>query len=158
MKNFLKISALSIMMVFMVNCSGSDDDTSVSGSDPIIGKWKTIAETENGIPEVLTACELLDRTEFKAGGALVNESYESQAGNCVLEPNNGLPAGFTSTWQKISANSYKYVISGPGIPAPVDVVFTAVFSNNNNTVTTTFIEDAGTSDETIQIAVNERVN
>lgn len=156
MKKLLKISVLVIMSVFMVNCSKDDDNS--SSADPIIGKWKTISETENGVAEVLDACELMSRGEFKADGSYINSSYELEAGNCVLEPNNGLPPGFTSKWEKVAANSYRYVISGPNIPAPVTIPFTVVFSNNNNTVTTTFIEDAGTPEQTIQVAVNERVN
>lgn len=156
MKKLLKISALTIISFLMFNCT--KDEVTPTNSDPIIGKWRTISETENGVAEVLSACELMDRYEFKPDGVYVNQSYESEGGACVLEPNGGLPTGSTAKWVKTASNAYKYVISDPNLPTPVEIPFTVVFSNNNNTLTATYIEEAGTPDQVIQVSVNERVN
>lgn len=154
MKTLLKLFVL-IYLAFAVSCS--NDDPPANG-DPIIGKWKQISETDNGVPEILDACDLMEVDELLANGDMIGQDYELEGGICVLQPNGGLPAGATSKWAKVSEGNYKFIITVPGMSTPVELNFTAVFSNNNNTMTTTFIQDAGTPDQNIQVSVSERVN
>jgi hypothetical protein len=155
MKTFFKFFML-VNFVLIVSCS--NDDTSGNNADPIVGKWRQISETDNGIPQAMDACDLMEVDELLASGDMIGQDYELVGGTCVLQPNGGLPAAATSKWAKVSEGNYKFIIIVPGMPTPVELNFTAVFSNNNNTMTTTYIEDAGTPDQNIQVSVSERVN
>jgi hypothetical protein len=155
MKIFFKFFML-VNFVLIVSCSNDDD--SANNADPIVGKWRQISETDNGVPEVLNTCDLMEVDEISANGDMIGQDYELDGGTCVLKPNGGLPAGTTSKWAKVSEGNYKFIIIVPSMPTPVELNFTAVFSNNNNTMTTTYIEDAGTPDQNIQVSVSERVN
>lgn len=140
MKTIQKVSGLVLMALSLTCCSGDNDGGGSSG-EPLVGQWKTISETENGIPQTLTECDLTEVSEFLQNGIVNMEDYDLENGVCVL---NETPAeaNLVLKWEKLSTDNYKITVYTNNVEAfHFDVA--TVFSDNNNTLTTTSTEPDG---------------
>ncbi len=126
----------------LFSCSSDDGGSSTSG-DPIIGKWKMVSGTENGVPLPVEECASLESTLFKANGDFIAEDYDLENGNCVLQNPNEPGITITMKWSKVASNSYKVNFYVNGEMSPYALTFTTLFSDNNNKVTTTATEEDG---------------
>lgn len=141
MKKLVKLfSVLAVTILF--SCSSDNDGNSVSG-DPIVGEWKFMSGTENGVPQVLTECDLLEKSIFKSNGEFVAEDYDLVDGVCTLQELNEPGLTVTMEWEKVADNSYEITFFANGVATPTKIAFTSVFSDNNNTVTITATEEDG---------------
>ncbi len=140
MRTIIKLLSV-VFLITLFSCSGDDDGNSTSG-DLIIGKWKQISETENGTPQELTSCDLLEMTEFKTNGEFIAEDRDLVNGECVLDDPSEPGITIDSKWEKLGSNSYRVNLYANGQLA-LTFDFTTEFSNNNNTVTTTATEPSG---------------
>ena len=151
MKKFAKLMAV-LSIFLLLSCSSDDGGSSTSG-DAIIGKWKFVSGTENGVAQVLDECDLMEKTEFKTNGDFIAEDYDLENGDCVLQDPNEPGLTITTKWVKVADNSYEVKFFVNGQENPMKLAFTTVFSNNNNTVTTTATEEDGD----IVVSVLEKV-
>lgn len=131
-----------LSIAFLFSCSSDDGGSSTSG-DAIVGKWKLISSTENGVAQVFDACDLMERTEFKSNGDFIGEDYDLENGDCVLQDPSEPGLTVNMKWEKVADNSYEVKFFLNGQESPMKLSFTTVFSNNNNTVTTTATEEDG---------------
>lgn len=141
---FLSFLFLAGIMTTTVSCS-SDDGESTSGNDPIIGKWKAVSETEDGVEVILDECELMEVSEFKADGTADIEDYDMEEGECQL---NELPEGASVTWEKNSTDNYTLKIHFAEIIVE-EATLATEFSNGNNQMKVTTIEAFGDEPKTI---------
>ncbi|MCM4159528.1 lipocalin family protein [Antarcticibacterium flavum] len=107
-----KLFMLLLICCSLVGCS-TEDSIPESVQDPIIGTWKIVEMTEypsNSNPIVTTydECYQRSRITFKADGNYESKSYQLNSdGSCeelVFEGQTTV----SSTWQKISANKYRF--------------------------------------------------
>ena len=141
MKKLAKLMAV-VSIALLFSCSSDDGGSSTSG-EKIVGKWKVLSTTENGVAQVLDACDLMERSEFKANGVFIAEDYDLVNGDCVLNDPSEPGLTIEMKWVKVSDNSYEVKFFVNGQESPMKLSFTTVFSNNNNTVTTTATEEDG---------------
>ena len=141
MKKLVKVVAI-VMIALAFSCSSNDEGSGTSG-DAIVGTWKLVSSTENGVAVPAEECDDLESSEFKSNGDFIGKDYDLENGNCVLQEVNEPGVTVTTKWEKIADNSYKVKFIINGQESPFNLAFTTVFSNNNNTVTTTATEEDG---------------
>ena len=132
MKKSIKFLAV-LVIALLFSCS-SDDSGSSSNSDKIIGTWKQVSESLNGVDQPLSDCELMDKTRFKADYIFTEDDYSLQEGDCVLQP---AITTYVTKWSKVSNSEYDLKNYVNGVQADYVVHFTVVFSDNDNTMTMT---------------------
>lgn len=133
---------MSILLMAILLNSCSNDDGGTAQDEPFVGKWKQISETENGIDQILTSCDLQEVTEVKSNGDFTVEDFDLVNGECVLNDPNEPGLTVTSKWEKIATNSYRVNFYANGQLA-LSLDFATEFSNNNNTMKTTATEPDG---------------
>lgn len=141
MKKLAKVLAV-VLIALTFSCSSDDAGSSTSG-EKIVGKWKMVSGTENGVAIPAEPCDELESTEFKANGDFISEDYDMIEGTCVLQELNEPGITVVMKWEKVAENSYEVKFFINGQESPSKLAFTTVFSNNNNTVTTTATEEDG---------------
>jgi hypothetical protein len=74
---------VSISVLTLFSCSKKDDSSTTIPNASIVGKWKPVSATKNGVPRVFSACDLYGFGEFKADKSY-NVLYGSFTNNvCV---------------------------------------------------------------------------
>ncbi len=151
MKKLTKLVSV-LIIALLLSCSSDDGGNSTSG-DAIIGKWKFVSGTENGIALEPEECDSMESTLFSPNGDFTAEDYDLENGICVLQDLNEPNITVNMKWEKIAENSYEVKFFINGQESPMKLAFTTVFSNNNKTVTTTTTEEDGD----IVVSVLEKV-
>lgn len=142
MKTITKLLSVLLIASLSFSCS-SDSEGDETGGDPIIGKWKQMSATENGVALTLDSCDLQEEAEFKNDGVFLSLDYDLVDGECILNDPNEPGLTIETKWVNVATNSYKVNFYINGQISPYALEFTTVFSNNNNTVTTTATEEDG---------------
>lgn len=153
MKTSLKIFSLLLTASLWLSCSNDSDGDETGGADPIIGKWKLVSATENGVALTFNSCDAQEQTEFKSDGVFTSLDYELVNGECILNDPNEPGLTIETKWVNVSTNSYKVNFYINGQVSPFSLEFTTVFSNNSTTVTTTATEEDGD----IVVSVMEKI-
>lgn len=132
-----------MVIALLFSCS-SDDSGSSSSDDLIVGKWKKLSESENGVDQPLNQCDLMEMLDFKSNGDFFHEDYELIEGECVRDSQSIPDLITTYKWLKIAQNSYRLKAFQNGVEIDGEYMgFTTVFSNSNNKMTVTTVEEEG---------------
>lgn len=103
---FMKKILFMILAVTVLAACSTDNDTSESGDDMILGKW-FLADAKAGSVSLATECQKNSNITFGINNFAESEYYESNDANeCNLESSD------QGTWSK-SANS-QYTFDVPG--------------------------------------------
>ena len=105
MKKLVKVVAI-VMIALAFSCSSDDQGSGTSG-DAIVGTWKLVSSTENGVAVPPEECDDLESSEFKSNGDFIGKDYDLENGNCVLQEVNEPGVTVTTKWEKVADNSYK---------------------------------------------------
>ncbi|MGM1055461.1 MAG: hypothetical protein ACQEWG_06205 [Bacteroidota bacterium] len=109
----MKKLLLLFFITLMLACSSEVNDAPESNQDPIIGTWKVINMTEyasnsNPIVTTMEECYQRGRTTLYADGTSEGIDYRfNENGECVEQVYLNHTT-LSSTWQKISANKYRF--------------------------------------------------
>lgn len=123
-KFFYLFTAITILF----SCESNDDDSLPDG-DPIIGEWQLVSEKENGVEES-TSCSRRSRVTFSADGSFVYQGfYNETSTECESDSTSG-------TWMNDGNTNYTLDF-GNGDTSTTKITF----SNNNNTFSTTDVDD-----------------
>ncbi|MFK8058532.1 MAG: lipocalin family protein [Polaribacter sp.] len=129
-----KLLYLFIASAILFSCESNDEDGSLSGGDPIIGKWQLTSIVENG-NEIATSCDKKSNATFSSNGTVVAVFYyESNSTNCESESSS-------LSWENLGNSNYK--IFGNGDESTAKVNFTqnnTVMSSTTSDGSTTYIE------------------
>jgi len=122
-----KLLYLFVATALLFSCESNDDD-SLSGGDPIIGEWQLTSEKENGVEES-TACSRRSKVNFSADGTFLYQGFFSEtASDCQTDTSSG-------TWANDGNSNYTIIIDGDSSTTKI------TFSNNNNTFSTTDVDE-----------------
>ncbi|MUH36495.1 hypothetical protein D9O36_11645 [Zobellia amurskyensis] len=109
-----KVFILCSAMALGLFSSCSDDDSSDSPEDALIGSWQLTAEFENGEAYQLDACDLEETIIFKSGGTYEFIDYDPSQENeneCVVD-SDGAESG---TWSMDSEGKLSITESGDDV-------------------------------------------
>ncbi|WP_400070845.1 lipocalin family protein [Zobellia russellii] len=97
-RSFILLSAITLGLF----SSCSDDDSSESPEDALIGSWQLVSESENDDPFELDNCDLEETVIFKSDGIFEYIDYDPAEDNeneCVVDDNDN----FSGKWEIIEA-------------------------------------------------------
>ncbi len=124
-----KYVLLTIASLTLMACP-QDDDNPIT-EESIVGTWKFLESSTNGVIDDLDPCETEETLVFIADGDMSGEYYEEDvSGNCILEE------AITGTWTNVG-NLYTLNIGGESETEEI------TFENN-----TFFFEDTYTENGT----------
>lgn len=87
-KNLLLVLIL-ITFSFTTSCIKDDDVVETINETFIIGKWKLLSITENGLDVSLNTCQRLKTLEFNSSFEVIIKTYDfNLADDCELNSNN----------------------------------------------------------------------
>ena len=118
MKKFIY---LFVILTSLSACESSESEN--SSSDLIIGEWQLVSDKIDG-QELSTECSRRGTTTFLADGSGKTNAYYEYNGECNLETDSG-------SWTNAGNSNYRLGF----------LTFKMVFSNNNNTMTATVVEN-----------------
>lgn len=123
-----KLLYLFVATTILFSCESNDND-SLSDSDPIIGEWQLVSEKENGVEES-TECSRRTKVTFSADGSFTYQGfYNETSTDCQSETSSG-------SWTSAGNSNYTITFSD-GETNTTKITF----SNSNNTFSTTDVDE-----------------
>ena len=120
MKKVIFLLLIIITTLGLSSCTSDDDNPD---QDQLIGKWKAIEYSFNGV-ENSDPCDLEGVFSIKSDGTFTNEDYESdQNDTCFLDET------VSGTWTNNGKNSYSFEAAGE------TETYTMVFQGNTFSIT-----------------------
>ena len=128
MKKSLKYLTLILSIIVLTSCSNNDDGSTENSIDPLIGSWKYSTQFENDIQITVNDCKP-STIEITLDGYRTDLYYGIDgSGNCVVVDTVNMTWGtfsdgiYSDETYAFSLNSFAFVN-------------TAIFENENNTLT-----------------------
>ena len=126
----MKKIALVLSLAFLAfSCSSDDDGGSSSG---LVGTWKTVSESENGIPFTLDECELSNTITFTSDMVVSTDIYDNGGDECFID--EPLEESYSANGDTITVDgeTVSYLIS--------ESLLTITFTSTDDDETVTYVD------------------